>query len=114
MKSQSKTRQRRFVIVGNHSAGLYFGETDAADHEIATNKYVRLYNCQHIAKYYTKTGGITSLAAYGPCGPLGKESLVGAPADSLLTGVANVYDCSPLAIENFARIETKDAEQRAY
>ena len=101
--------QKRFVIVGNQSYGLYYGETDASDREIAETKSVRLENCRHIAHWRGKTGGITSLAAYGPCGPKVRESRIGAPApSSLLTGIVNVFDCTPEAVANFARIEVSD------
>ncbi len=51
-----------------------------------------------------KTGGITSLAAYGPCGPQVKDSRIGAPADALLNGVVNVIDCSAEAIAAFEAV----------
>jgi len=102
-------KHRRFVIVGNQSYGLYFGETDATDAEIAETKSVRLDNCRHICHWHGKTGGITSLAAHGPCGPNAKQSRIGAPAPTaLLTGVVNVYDCTDEAVKNFARIEVSD------
>jgi hypothetical protein len=105
IKNEAK-RTKRHVIVGNQSYGLYYGETDATDREIVETKSVRLDNCRHIAHWQGKTGGITSLAAYGPCGPRAKESRIGAPApSSLLSGVVNVYDCTDEAIKAFARIE---------
>ena len=99
-------RSKRHVIVGNQSYGLYFGETDSTDAEIVETKSVRLENCRHISHWQGKTGGITSLAAFGPCGPRAKESRIGAPSpSSLLTGIVNVYDCTAEAVANFARIE---------
>jgi hypothetical protein len=99
---------KRHVIVGNQSYGLYYGETDATDEEIVETKSVRLENCRHISHWRGRTGGITSLAAHGPCGPNAKQSRIGAPASALLTGVVNVYDCSEEAVKNFARIEVSD------
>jgi hypothetical protein len=97
---------KRFVIVGNSNYGLYYGETDASDKDILADKSVRLENCRHVCQWYGKTGGITSLAAFGPCGPRAKESRIGAPAPSaLLTSIVNVYDCSPEAVKAFDRIE---------
>jgi hypothetical protein len=100
---------KRYVIVGNQNYGLYFGQIEADDNEIVATKSVRMLNCQHIAKWYGRTGGITSLAAYGPCGPNAKNSRVGAAAPSvLLTGIVNVLDCTPEAISNFSKIETSE------
>ena len=105
----NKKVTKRFVIVGNQSYGLYFGETSATDAEIIETKAVRLDNCRHVCRWYGKTGGITSLAAAGPCGPSVKQSRIGAPApSSLLTGVVNVLDCTPEAVANFAKIEPTD------
>jgi hypothetical protein len=99
-------RNKRFVIVGNSNYGLYYGETDATDAEITAKGSVRLENCRHIFHWEGKTGGITSLAASGPCGPRATQSRIGAPAPSaLLTSVVNVFDCTSEAVANFAKIE---------
>ncbi len=109
MATKNEKKHRRHVIVGNQSYGLYFGETDATDAEIAETKSVRLDNCRHICHWRGKTGGITSLAAHGPCGPNVKQSRIGAPApSSLLMGVVNVLDCTDEAVKNFARVEVSD------
>lgn len=103
------TKRKRHVIVGNQNYGLYFGLTDATDAEIAETKSVRLEQCRHICHWRGKTGGITSLAAHGPCGPRAKESRIGAPSpSSLLTGIVNVLDCTDEAVQAFARIEVSD------
>lgn len=100
---------KRHVIVGNERYGLYYGETSATDREIVATKSVRLENCRHICHWRGKTGGITSLAAHGPCGPQAQESRIGAPApSSLLTGIVNVFDCSDEAVKAFERIEVSD------
>lgn len=107
--SKTENRKKRHVIVGNQSYGLYFGETDATDSEIAETKSVRLENCRHICHWRGKTGGITSLAAFGPCGPNVRQSRIGAPApSSLLMGIVNVIDCSDEAVKAFAQIEVSD------
>ena len=109
MATKDSRNKKRFVIVGNQSYGLYCGETEATDREIAETKSVRLDNCRHICHWRGKTGGITSLAAHGPCGPNVKQSRIGAPAPSaLLTGVVNVLDCTEEAVKNFARVEVSD------
>jgi hypothetical protein len=101
----SKKNKSRFVIIGNKSYGLYYGEVSATDAEIIKTESVRVTNCRHICRWFGMTGGITSLAAHGPCGPRASESRIGAAAPSvLLAGVVNVLDCTPEAVANFARI----------
>lgn len=96
---------KRYVIVGNERYGLYCGWTSATDAEVVATKSIRLDKCRHICRWYGKTGGITSLAAYGPCGPSMMESRIGAEAPSqLLQGVVNVIDCTDAAIAAFERI----------
>ena len=105
-KSTESKNARRYVIVGNQSYGLYYGEIEASDADILASKSVRMYNCRHISRWYGKTGGITSLAASGPCGSSVNDSRIGAPAPSaLLSGVVNVLDCTAEAIENFAKVQ---------
>ena len=96
------------VLVGNSGGGLYIGDTDQCDEEIIATKAIRLHNCRHVARWYGRTGGITSLAQHGPCGPRVGESRVGAPCPSaLITGVVNVFNLSPEAARNFAAIEAE-------
>jgi hypothetical protein len=95
----------RWVLIGNKSYGLYIGKTNATDAEIIASGTVRLEGCRHVAQWYGKTGGITSLAAHGPCGSREGESRVGAPCNALLSGVVNVFDLSPEAIEAFASVK---------
>lgn len=103
--SRTATSKMRAVLVGNQSYGLYIGETDAKDADIIATKAVRLVNCRHVCRWYGKTGGITSLAAFGPCGTQKKDSRIGAPCTALVTGIVNVLDLSPEAVEAFASIE---------
>jgi hypothetical protein len=106
----AKANQKsRMVLVGNKSYGLYIGETSATDAEIIKDQSVRLANCRHVAHWRGKTGGLSSLAAFGPCGPNKMLSRVGAPASSaLLGGVVNVFDLSPEAVKAFAEIVPTD------
>ena len=109
MKTKTKTKtaktKMRPVLVGNSSYGLYIGLTDVSDADIIAAKAVRLTACRHVCRWYGKTGGITSLAAFGPCGPQVKDSRIGAPCNALLTGVVNVLDLTPEAEKAFASIE---------
>jgi hypothetical protein len=104
-KTKTTVTKPRAVLVANERYGLYIGETAATDEEITSSRSVRLANCRHVCQWYGKTGGITSLAAHGPCGPRAQESRVGAPAKAaLVTGVVNVFDLSAEAIAAFASI----------
>ena len=100
-------RNKRWVLVGNEKYGLYIGQTADGDAEIIESRAVRLEDCRHVAEWFGEKGGITSLAAHGPCGPRAKESLVGAPCGALVTGVANVFDLSPEAIAAFEAVWVK-------
>jgi hypothetical protein len=103
-KNGTTKNSKRWVLVGNKSYGLYIGQTNAKDADIIKGASVRLDNCRHVAQWYGKTGGITSLAAHGPCGPKKGESYIGAPCSALLTGIVNVFELSPEAVAAFASI----------
>ena len=104
-KTKTASPKPRAVLVANERYGLYIGETAATDAEITAAKSVRLANCRHVCQWYGKTGGITSLAAHGPCGQRAQESRVGAPCTAaLVTGVVNVFDLTAEAIAAFASI----------
>ena len=108
-KKTGPKRTPRAVVVGTASYGLYFGYTDALDSEVVRDKAVRLTDARHVRYWYGKVGGITSLAAHGPCGPKANDSRIGARAPSaLITNVANVYDCAEEAVAAFSKIEATD------
>jgi hypothetical protein len=100
----------RWVIVGNGSWGLWYGQTKGAtDAEIAATHSVRLYNARNIRYWYGRKGGITSLAAFGLCGPKQNQSRIGAPiASTLLLDVKAVHDCSEEAIASFALVKSHE------
>lgn len=83
----------KFSIIANKSYGLYAGFVESFD---AVNGVVVVSECRHVARWYGKTGGITSLAAFGLCGQDADKSRIGAPApgESTLSGVVNVFPCS--------------------
>ena len=101
-KSTKQAERKNWVIVGNGSWGLWFGHILATDAQIVKTKSVRLYEARNIRYWYGKNGGITSLAAFGPCGPRVSECRIGAPiAGTLLTDVKAVHMCSDEAVKNF-------------
>lgn len=84
-------KSERYAIIANKSYGLYAGIVESFD---AVNGIAEVRECRHVARWFGKTGGITSLAAHGLCGPKASESRIGAPTRATLTGVVNVFDCS--------------------
>ena len=94
MTSKKKTSKKteRYAIIANSNYGLYAGIVVKHD---AINGIVEARECRHVARWYGRTGGITSLAAHGLCGPQAEESRIGAAVKSAtLTGIVNVFDCS--------------------
>ncbi len=85
----------KYYVIANSSYGLYYGEVLKHDQK---EKTVTVKNCRHIARWYGGTGGITSLAAWGPKG----ESRIGAPCSATLTSVVNMFECTPEAVTAFA------------
>jgi hypothetical protein len=66
------------------------------------NGVVEAREVRHVAQWFGKTGGITSLAVHGLCGPKAGESRIGAPASrATLTGVVNVIECTTEARATF-------------
>ncbi len=107
-RNTKKTAEKNWVIVGNGDWGLYFGHIKCTDEQALKAKAVRLYECRHVAEWYGKTGGITSLAAFGPCGPNVAQSLIGAPCpSSLICDVRAVHTCTPEAVAAFGAIVAK-------
>ncbi len=97
----------RWVIVGNGSYGLWFGYIVADDASISRTKSVRVFQSRNIRLWYGRRGGITSLAAFGVCGPRKAESRMGAPIHStLLLDVQAVQSCSPEAVFSFSTVST--------
>jgi len=92
----------RWAIVGNGPWGIWFGEVRATDAQIARTHSIRLYRARNIRYWYGRTGGITSLARFGLCGPRAAESRVGAEiASTLLLDVKAVHECHPEAVATF-------------
>ena len=101
-----KKPKRRYVVIGSGSWGLWYGQIDddaKTTAAIIQDKAVRVYGCRHVRYWYGPKGGITSLAAWGP-NPANTGNRIGAPADSLITSVVNVYDVPPEAQKRFAAV----------
>lgn len=98
MKKKAK-KAELYAIVANKSYGLYCGIVESFD---AKNGIAVVRECRHVARWFGKTGGITSLAVHGLCGPRAAESRVGAAvAKATLTGVVNVFACTAEARASF-------------
>jgi len=102
-KTLKKQKSERWAIVGHGPYGLSYGLVKDDDAKIVADKSVRLYRARNIRLWYGKRGGITSLAAFGPCGPKMQDSRIGAEISSmLLLEVKAIHDCTPEAVAAFA------------
>jgi hypothetical protein len=90
MAIKKNPKQKSYnAIIGNESYGLYYGKVVEYDPKTET---AIVENCRHVCRWFGKTGGITSLAVHGLCGPKASESRVGAPCPrSILAGVVAVH-----------------------
>lgn len=87
-----------FCIIANKSYGLYAGVIESITPDAEGASTVVATDVRHIAYWYGKTGGITSLAAHGLCGPRAGESRIGAPVvRARLSAVVNVFAMSEQA-----------------
>ena len=103
--AKKSAANKRWVIVGNGSWGLWFGHVVASDADVAKTHSVRLYEARSIRYWHGRKGGLTSLAAFGPCGPRVAECRFGAPIPStLLLDVKAIHDCTPEAVAAFALV----------
>jgi hypothetical protein len=89
----AKTTER-YAIIANRSYGLYAGIVESVTPQEDGTLRVEARECRHVARWFGRTGGITSLAAHGLCGPRAGESRIGAPVRATLSGVVNLFDCS--------------------
>ena len=89
--SKKNGKSETYAIIANKSYGLYCGIVESFD---AVNGVAEVRECRHVAQWYGRTGGVTSLAAHGLCGPRAGESRIGAPCRATLTGIVNVFECS--------------------
>jgi len=107
MKTVKKsTSKKSTAIICNKSYGIYYGEVVSFD---ANGGVAKVRSCRHVCHWRGREGGITSLAAFGLCGPDAGLSRIGAaaPGVSTLTGIVNVFPCSP---EAAATIEAAGAK----
>ena len=86
---------KQYAILANKSYGLYCGTVEKFDEATGV---ATVTGCRHIAHWRGRTGGITSLAAHGICGPDAGQSRIGAPCPSaVLTGIVNIFECTAAA-----------------
>jgi len=95
--------EAKYCIIANKSYGLYVGLVDEVTSDAnGETKTVRAREVRHVARWYGRTGGITSLAVYGICGPSAGDSRIGAPCVSAtLSGIVNIFECSEEARASF-------------
>lgn len=99
MKTKKVTkRTTKTAILANDHYGLYYGIVKSYDPK---TRVAVVDQCRHVCRWFGRTGGITSLAAHGLCGPRAGESRIGAPVGATLTGIINVFECTPEAAATF-------------
>jgi hypothetical protein len=104
-KTTPKASKKNYVIVGNGNYGLYYGHIKTTDEKAIKDKAVRIFDCRHVARWYGKGGGISSLAAFGPCGPSVGQCRIGHPCpSSLVMDVKAIHGCSDEAVKAFAAV----------
>lgn len=97
-----KKNQERYAIIANKSYGLYVGVVESIEQLGDGLMRVEARDVRHVAQWYGKTGGITSLAVHGLCGPNATKSRIGSPAPkATLSGIVNVIDCTAEARATF-------------
>ena len=101
-------KSETYAIIANKSYGLYAGIVVSTSPLPDGTLRVGVRECRHVCQWYGRSGGITSLAAHGLCGPRAGESRVGAPAPGVtdLTGIVNIFPAS-----QEARSTIEDAKQ---
>jgi hypothetical protein len=88
----AKTKSERYGIAAVGPYGLYAGIVEQYD---PATKVAVLRQVRQISRWYGKTGGITSLAAFGICGPDARNSRIGAPSPRTeFADVVAVHDCT--------------------
>jgi hypothetical protein len=105
-KIAKKPQNKNWVIVGKGTWGLWFGwitDKDATDPSLTS---VRLNEARNIRYWHGRIGGITSLAAFGPCGSRFRENRIGAAIPwSNLNEVKAVHACTSEAVRAFASVD---------
>ena len=103
-----KAGTQYFAIIGNGNWGLYYGETDGKNTDgqpWKTGDTLRVLHCRHVCRWNGKKGGITSLAAFGICGPNASASRIGAPTEfSEIGDVRAVHRCSDEALRSIGAV----------
>lgn len=88
---------KKYYIIGQRPYGLYAGFVTKRENQPDGSMTIEVEACRHVRYWYGKSGGITSLAAFGICGPRAKESRIGAAVNTVLANVISLYECSPEA-----------------
>lgn len=93
MATKKTAKAPQYKLFCNERYGIYAGLEESYD---PVTRVAVVRDCRHVARWYGKTGGITSLAAHGLCGPSAGDSRIGAPTSepATLTGIVNVFPCS--------------------
>ena len=99
--TKTKSAKKKYHILCNDHYGIYYGIVKKYNPQ---TRVATVAECRHVARWYGKTGGITSLAAHGICGPNASQSRIGAPVNARLTGIMNIFEVSDEAAGTIALI----------
>lgn len=93
-------KKSNICILCNDMYGIYYG--DVIKYNPVT-QVATVAKCRHVAAWFGKTGGITSLATHGLCGDKASESLIGSPTErpATLTKIVNIFPVSKEAKQTF-------------
>lgn len=96
----AKQTSAQYSLLATTAYGLFVGYVEAYN---PLTKIARVRDCRNVRYWYGRTGGVTSLAVFGLCGPRAAESRIGAavPGVSTLTEIQNVYPCTDVARASF-------------
>lgn len=87
--------KKQYAIIANKSYGLYAGIVEKVTPQPDGTLLVEAREVRHVARWFGKSGGITSLAVHGLCGRDAASSRIGAPSvAATLSGIVNIFECS--------------------
>jgi hypothetical protein len=95
---KKENKPKIYSLCCNDKYGIYLG---VVMDFVPETRVAKVAECSHVCEWHGREGGITSLAAYGICGPDENRSKIGAPAPgmTILTGIVNVFPCTDAAVE---------------
>jgi hypothetical protein len=99
MAAKKQSKKKVYSIVTDTNYSIYFGVVTKVDRK---HGVAYLDECRQVNEWYGANGGITSLGAFGLCGPRAEQSLIGAPVNGFELGqFAHAFKCTDEAAQTF-------------